>query len=502
MFTKGEREDILAESYKSLEVFSKVFLPHIFTSPFCDGHREIFDALQDKKRQKIAIEAPRGFGKSSIVNLAFPMHQLVFQEIRYLVPISCSSSKAVEQSENLKNELMSNETMKALGFPALQTKDDWSKDQWLTSTGIKVLPRGAGQQIRGLNHRGARPDLLIPDDLEDPTDVKNELIRDKTKRWFFTDMLNSVDKKRDDWYVRVVGTPLHEDSLLENLFDKNQAKDWHTIRIRIADDNFEALYPEYFSTARIKTISDEYRANGILDEFYREYMCSVTMGSDGSFSSSMFRYYDEADIVKNRQVENIVIVDPAKTTTSASDYTAIVCVGVDVSTNKLYVRDVINARLHPDQIISESLAMAERYRARVLALEVTSLHEHVTYPFKNEMVRSRRFFEFVELKARAKKEDRIRMLLPFYRGGHVFHNKSCCNALEGQLLSYPRSKYWDVMDALAYVVQVLDMGLQYFQPDDLPADSAEAIAAEYRQLQEEDMEYVGNRTPRDDWRLV
>ena len=74
------------------------------------------------------------------------------------------------------------------------------------------------------------------------------------------------------------------------------------------------------------------------------------------------------------------------------------------------------------------------------------------------------------LKAVGSKPERIRQLAPYYQRGAIWHNEANCNTLEGQLLSFDRSKYWDVMDALAYIIKVMAEFSIFFDPsgdDDL-----------------------------------
>jgi hypothetical protein len=77
--------------------------------------------------------------------------------------------------------------------------------------------------------------------------------------------------------------------------------------------------------------------------------------------------------------------------------------------------------------------------------------------------------QFIELKAGGNnpktKPQRVATLAPHYRHGYVHHNKAICGKLETQLLSFPRSKQWDVMDAAAYITKVMEMEQQYFDPE-------------------------------------
>ncbi|GAG10249.1 unnamed protein product, partial [marine sediment metagenome] len=124
--------------------------------------------------------------------------------------------------------------------------------------------------------------------------------------------------------------------------------------------------------------------------------------------------------------------------------------------------------------------------AKVLGIEETSLNEFIKQPIKNEMFRRGSFFELIWLKPRGgeKKALRVKELVPYYRGGYIYHNASCAviKQLEQQLTMFPRSKLWDLMDCLAYIIQMLEVGERYFSPKDNPEDSE----AEYKELDYEE----------------
>jgi hypothetical protein len=218
------------------------------------------------------------------------------------------------------------------------------------------------------------------------------------------------------------------------------------------------------------------------------------------FQQTMFKEYSETDkdFVKERKgLENMVILDPAKTTSLTADDSAIIGVGIDVKTPKIFVRDIVHGQLHPEEQYTQCFDMADRIGARVIGIEVTSLNEFITYPLRTEMIRQKRYYDIVELKARASKNERIAALVPFYRLGFVYHNNSgVCKVLEKQLLSYPRSKKDDVMDVLAYVVEMLELGERYF----VPQEDGKDLEDEYKDVMPDDygdrMSEIGN------WRAV
>lgn len=492
-----EIKNILARCYLNDAVFAKTIFPERFNLPFSSIHQTLFDALESG-RQKIAIAAPRGFGKTSLSNLMYPAKKILFRDKRFIVPISNTATQATMQSENLKQELVCNPLVKTF-FGDIRSDESFSKEMWVAfggsksdETGTVVMPRGMGQQIRGFNWRGFRPDLIIGDDIENPDDVKNEEIRKKTKEWFFADVMNSVDRSKD-WQIVVVGTVLHEDGLLENLLNDPE---WYSVRLEICDDNYHSNWPDLMSDDAVRALAEGYRNQGMLDVFYREFRNIPIATEDAAFRKEYFRYYKETDeeFVKLRgRLETVILVDPAKTVKLHSCESGIVVVGLDRKAGKVYVRRVVAEKLYPDQLYDRVLELAAQFRASAIGLEVTSLNEFITYPFKNEMVKRGKIYPLIELKAVGKKEERIASMVPFYRNGHVIHNEEDAGILEGQLMSFPRCTRFDAIDALAYFVKLFDIGDRFFDSDSPDED-------EYVELE---MLYKDDPMPKlAEWRLI
>ena len=162
-----------------------------------------------------------------------------------------------------------------------------------------------------------------------------------------------------------------------------------------------------------------------------------------------------------------MIVDPAKTVKLHSADSAIVGVGLSKELPGIFIRDVVSGKLYPDELYQESLAMVERMNATVLAVEVTGLNEFITQPFENAIRMRGTMVRFLKLLAKGKKEERIAQLAPYYRQGLIFHNKRVCTKLETQLLSFPRSKLLDVMDAFAYTIELMHLEGDFFDPFDM-----------------------------------
>jgi len=69
----------------------------------------------------------------------------------------------------------------------------------------------------------------------------------------------------------------------------------------------------------------------------------------------------------------------------------------------------------------------------------------------------------------------------------MYHNKANCAKLEGQLLGFPRSKLWDLMDAEAYITYVMDKNSVYFDPVDGDGQEPDPDEEDYSSLSDDPM---------------
>ena len=477
-----EFDELLAECYNSTKLFCETFMPHVFYRPFSKIHDQIFELLDDESIQKIAIAAPRGIGKTSIVNKALPAKHILYRTKKYIVPISETSDVAIEQSENLKDELLTNEEATKVFGPISLRGDTFSKEQWITSGGTKVKPRGAGQQIRGRLHGYSRPDFFIGDDLENDESVESEDQRRKLKQWFLSAVINSVDRGSKDWRLVVIGTILHEDSLLSNLLRDSS---WASIRLELCNDLYQSNWPKFMSDEKIAELVGEYREAGELDIFYREFRNIPVAVEERGFKPKYFQSYKETEreLNNNEDVETVILSDPSKTHKKGNAKTAIVAVSVNIKTGNLYIRDIIDEQMYPDELYAEVFAMAERTNALILAPEVTGLNEYIMQPFLNAMSMANLHYIVIEVKPREGKTGPKRSagLIPYYRGMNVWHRPNACGALESRLLQWPRPDRWDVIDAVSGIIYVMEEGERYFLPKETDGD----IESEYRELESE-----------------
>jgi hypothetical protein len=463
-------DETLGLFYTNMTAFCYGMMPETFYAPPHELSNEIDRAIDDRSHKKTMILSPRGIGKTSKVG-AYIIRNILFREYTFVVYISKSSDLAVMQTENIRRELMGNELIRTQ-FGSITTSDkdveiegleaEAGKKMWVAFGKVLVLPRGAGQQVRGLvwkcGGRSVRPNLFIIDDLEDKDEIQNENTRKKIRGWFMSDLMKCVSKYDHFWRMFYIDTLKHQDALPVHI---QAMGDWNCIVQSAFNDNLESTCPGYMTTEELKTEYQKHQAIGELDTFFREYGNKPIAPDTAGFRAEYFRDYDEATIPMEvkRRWETVVIMDPAKSVTQHSDFSAIVVVSVDWQMGCFYVREVFNARVYPDELYKKAVELYYQYKATGLGYEVTSLNEFIIQPFKDYITRNGHYMvELVELKARGKKEDRIRALVPYYRQRIIFHSGNNTKVLESQLMSFPVAQFDDASDALAYMLSMFNLG--------------------------------------------
>jgi hypothetical protein len=479
--SKDELQDLLAHCVVDIKFTCKLLFPDIFYAPFSILHQQIFDLINSGYK-KIAIAAPRGIGKTSIARTV-AMRSILFRLQKFIVYISNSATSAEMQTENIKRDLISNQQIRKLfgNVKDVINKDtgideSFSKASWTAFGDTFILPRGSGQQVRGLNWANHRPELVIIDDLENKDEIRNEDNRKKLKDWFWSDLMKTEDRYSKGCIFIYIDTIKHEDSLLVDLLE---SPEWASIQLSICDDNYKSYDPNYMTDEEVMAEVEEHRRLGTLDAFYMERMNVPISKEDAVFKSGYFRYFQDnfsslkvgEDEVKGSQLTHITLVDPARTVKLQSADSAVLTVAIDRTTRRIFVRDPFSGKVYPDELYDEMFRQVKLYGSFILGVDTVGLSNFVMQPLENEC-RIRGIHPMViELPAKRSKEERVATLAPLYKQGYIYHNQINCGKLEGQLLGFPRSKLWDVMDCLAYITYVMDKHAIYFDPgDDLSND--------------------------------
>ena len=177
------RDQRASKATHDYQFFCRTYFPHYIKSEASVFQQWFYDnvpKLIDKPTgQLINLSAPRGEAKSTLGTQLFTLWCVVTRRKRFICLIMDALGQSATMLEAVKVELESNPRL-AMDFPdACGAGRVWNAGVIVTRGGAKVQAFGTGKRMRGLRHGPHRPDLVIPDDIENDENVRSKEQRDK-----------------------------------------------------------------------------------------------------------------------------------------------------------------------------------------------------------------------------------------------------------------------------------------------------------------------------------
>jgi predicted phage terminase large subunit-like protein len=430
--------------------------------PIPDLHRELWEEFCCDD-PKVADAAPRGHAKSTAITHAAILAAMLFRCKSFCLLVSDTEAQAVEFLSDIKSELVENTTLREKFGIKKVLKDTETNVicQFKDGEVFRITAKGSMQKVRGLKWRGRRPDLIVGDDLENDEIVMNPERREKFRRWFMNALIPCGS---DTCSIRIVGTILHMDSMLQRLLEDPT---WRTKVYQAHNPDFsEILWPEQYPRERLEAIRAGYAAQSNPEGYAQEYLNKPIAIENAFFNPDYFFDFDRDDdkaLLPN--MEYFAAADFAISEKERADYTAIVVCGVDPD-GKVYVVDARRGKWDADAIIAELIAVQKMWQPNIFTFETAKIDKAIGPFLDREMLRRRVFLNIVKMTPTQSKTMRARSIQAMHKSGSIRYDKSASwyPDFETELLtvadSGPRGKHDDYLDAFAYVGLTID---QYFE---------------------------------------
>jgi predicted phage terminase large subunit-like protein len=218
-----------------------------------------------------------------------------------------------------------------------------------------------------------------------------------------------------------------------------------------SDEDFKGIFPEKFTRKHLKKLLEQQGPY----IFSCQYMNDPVSQENATFKKEWFQYYDETEL-KGRLLTKFTMVDPAIALEKDSDFTAIVTVGVDEFRN-VYILDIRRLKLSPKQIIDNIFEVWHLFEPIMIGIEDVAFQKSLQFSIAEEMNNRHEYLPIKPLRPAGKNKDqRIRGLQPLYANKKVYHSKHVPNIehLEDELMRFPVGKHDDVIDSLAYMLEL------------------------------------------------
>jgi len=487
---------------ESLTKFVKLYLSQHVTINPSKAHLQVHAKLQEithERGKKIAIAAPREFGKSTMVTLGYILYAICYGTEKFIVIISNTASQACAILENVRRELSENPLLKR-DFPEIFESDGrpklprWRQNDIITRNGIEVLALGYGQQIRGRKNKADRPTAIFLDDLESGENQYSIEAKEKMMRWLNGSVLKAGSEKTNFVFI---GTVHHSLSILGDYLKKDFDPDWQHMKFKAIEEwpRHMDLWGKYQS---IRCRHDNYGSDSgpeVALQYYADHQAQMHEGAvllwpekwdlrrlmerygenDWSFMSEMqnepvdadsksfnvdgFQYwtdeYPTIDALLKGLGDGVQIFgacDPALAQSGPSgDYSSLVILARKGKDYYVLVAEI--SHTNPDQLNRDILAYAKRYHFTKFVVESNGFQSLMLESLQKNAREQNLFFSIEKLTNTGSKKDRIYGLYEWLKSGDVKFARSQKMLLD-QFRIFPNGKHDDGPDTLEMVMRI------------------------------------------------
>lgn len=436
-------------------------------------HKELWN-LVTHEHPWVAIAAPRGHAKSTAITHSYVLASILFRESRYALVVSDTEEQAILFLGDIKLELIENEDLISL-FDIKRLVKDTEKviiGQFNDGTYFRIEAKGSEQKLRGRKWRGMRPDLIVGDDLENDEIVLNDDRRKKFRDWFFNSL---VPMGGDTCKIRIVGTILHMDSLLERLMPpwggehtltdgikfwideehwNKGGEPWLSVRYQAHNPDFtQMLWPEKFSKVRLERLRAGYVQQGNPEGYSQEYLNYPIDEENAYFQGEDFLPIEDME----ENLEYYVGCDFAISEKDRAAYTVMVVAGISPS-GKIKIVDVRRFRGDSLEIVEELFTLQQRYEPELFIIEKENIARSIG-PFLNQEMLRRGIYLTIDSPVPSQdKMKRAQSIRARMRAGQVEFNHEArwYHTLYTEMTQFPKSQYKDQVDAIANIGLALD----------------------------------------------
>mgnify|MGYP002397861894 CR=1 FL=1 len=472
--------------------FAKFFFPEALEEQSPELHLNLFADFASGRN--FADAAPRGHAKTTIGSVEV-IYRIVCELNHYTLVISDTYSQAKDIVDNIRGELEGNRFLLWV-YGSLATDWHWTSGSFTTSNNVRVTARGSNMKVRGLKFRHWRPDFALIDDLENDEAVGKTERREKLLNWFKKALMPAMARKNSQ--IAVVGTVLHNDSLLNNMLEGLKGfKGWLRHRwaalIELPDGTQTSLWPGMFPVTdlvRMRDDPDYDRYMGpiafaqemqneavddssriikrewiygteerpltysltAMEELYRAQHPELSLAED-----QLDKLVGRSHWIKNEIRDIFMAVDPAISEKTTADYFAICVLGVDKK-GEIWLLDVFRDRIPDiDDQVNKIIEYATRWRPNKIKVEAVQYQAGLARAVQKAAAAAHVHLPIFKVVPDKDKFRRAVIHSANFAGGlvHIRTDMQFFEAFVKEILDFPVGEHDDMFDAFMHAAEDL-----------------------------------------------
>lgn len=497
---------------RDLEIFAQQALGHHLRLPFAEFHYRLLrlheglcpDPLPQREGRRIALAAPRGCAKSTIVSLLLTLHDIVYARESYILLVSATQRQAQQRLSAVRNELTGHTPLTKWFPDRFGRKRIESSARLLVANGVRLEALGAGSEMRGISHNSWRPTKIILDDAESSASAESQRRRAHLLDWF-----HEVIEHLGDRYTHIlaIGTVLHREGLLAHLMKRPDFESMHFRSIvKFAEpcpqwDEWRRLLTDTSQPDRREQAREYFLKHQVIMEWdsdvlwhskedYEQLQVQlVTQGRRAFFQEKQNEPLGPEDALfepesawRARRTRKGVSILPPQShhplrtipmkdlrlfgyhdaalgkNRTRGDFAALAAVGL-APDGMLVALCIWVRRAAPSRQVQNLFETHEQAPFERLAIEGTGFQELLTMPIEEERRRrqaeGRRYDLPIDIvKPNRRKESRIATLEPLLSSGRLALAETLPEEFWREFQDFPRVQHDDALDALAGAVEL------------------------------------------------
>lgn len=460
-------------------VWCRFFLPQMFKNETPAFHFDLVRRLLSKGNEYIAV--PRGFAKTTLAQGV--MCFIAANRLRnFVVIVEKSFTEAAEVLSVVRETFTDNPRVLGV-YKALSKRDDQGveKEQAketegdLLINGVRFRAKGFNTAIRGLKSGPFRPDFVLVDDVEEDEHVRVEEQRRKYRENFTQGILPALDIGGQ---VKVIGTILHNDSLLRTLIETHGGLLLRAFEL--SDPQNTLLWPERWTYERLMEKKAQMELAGMgFSKFAQEYLNEPIDDERRSFKLEWMQQTFTDEDIKFRTLNRYIAIDTAESKREGADYTAVSVVDWD-SENNWFIQHAKRHRINSAELVQLIFDLWLRYKPLKIGVEKRAFEDQVKPLLLIKSNETGIYPAVVELEHHGqRKEDRVcGALQGRFESKKIWFKQDATDdmsILKGELYDFPVGKNDDLADSLAYVQSLGNR--PFLKQKDVPTTIAQEMLA-------------------------
>lgn len=429
-------------------------------------HKELCREIRTSKNlgMNLFVQVPRYHLKTQICTIFYKVWRAVHDpELCSLIvsgtlELSKGTTRAIRSILQTKDKLRKYYPHVLPDWVFNNSKNKWSETQFNVAR-TKSYPQcsieavGVEATVTGKHFTELNMDDLVTPENSTTSEQCQKVIQ--AYKYFLS--IKNPMRGKNKIPIFVVGTPYTDQDLYSFIKQPEVIGSFRCFIRPVYDSNGKPIWPEMYDEEKLREIAAQQGTY----TFSTQYLLDPVPEEQMEFKKAWLQIYRvlPRDINDNEiPLQKYIVVDPItakKTSSSSDDRGVVMVVGVDKAQNWYILDYKLYSRAKESEMFAGIFELSDKWNAYVVGWESVAYQLQGKHNLEEETQRTGRRLKIVELRpGHTDKDVRIRSLIPYFERGQIFIKYWMIELLL-ELQRFPKGKTKDIIDVLAYMLQMI-----------------------------------------------